>query len=135
MSNFKRAERVAIEIQRALSDIIRLVKDPRVVPLSITKTLVTDDLRLARIRVVPLGGSGNGEQLLAGLHAASGFISRSLAKQIRMKYTPKLEFHIDEHIDHAFSLVEQLQSLVMDSEEQDLSSESMEDDVDSSPDY
>ena len=121
MSTFKRAERVAIEIQRALSDIIRSVKDPRVVPLSITQTTVTDDLRLARIRVVPLGGEGDSAKLLAGLQAASGFISRSLAKQIKMKYTPKLEFHLDEHIGQAFLMVEHLESLVDKTEEEDSS--------------
>ena len=119
MSNFKRADRVAIEIQRALSDIIRAVKDPRVGLLSITNITVTDDLRLARIRVVPLGGTGDSEKLLTGLQAASGFISRKLAKQLRMKYAPKLEFHIDEHMDQAFSLVEQLEALVETSDDQE----------------
>lgn len=127
MSSFKRAERVAIEIQRALSDIIRSVKDPRVVPLSITQVSVTDDLRLARIRVVPLGGEGDAEKLLAGLQAASGFMSRSLAKQIKMKYTPKLEFHIDEHIGAAFLMVEQLGALVETTEEADSESHSTDD--------
>jgi ribosome-binding factor A len=117
MSGFKRAERVAVEILRALSEIIRSVKDPRVGPLSITNISVTDDLRLARIRVVPLGGEGDRGQLLEGLRAASGFLSRKLAKKVRMKYAPRLEFHIDEQIDQAFSLVEQLESLVENDEE------------------
>ena len=108
MSGFKRADRVSIEVHRALADLLREVKDPRVVPLSITQVRVTDDLRLARVRVVPLGGEGKHERLLEGLTAASGFLSRKLAKQVRMKYAPKLEFHLDESLDEAFSIVEQL---------------------------
>ncbi|MAA79051.1 MAG: ribosome-binding factor A [Deltaproteobacteria bacterium] len=118
MSDFKRAERVAIEIQRALSDILRTVKDPRVVPLSITHVFVTDDLRLSRVRVVPMGGVGDSHKLLEGLRAASGFLSRKLAKKVRMKYAPRLEFHIDEQLDHAFSLVEQLESLIQEDSEE-----------------
>lgn len=123
MSDFKRAERVAIEIQRALSDILRMVKDPRVVPLSITHVFVTDDLRLSRVRVVPMGGVGDSQKLLEGLRAASGFLSRQLAKKVRMKYAPKLEFHIDEQLDHALSLVEQLESLVQEESEEYTSEE------------
>ena len=112
MSDFKRSERVAIEIQRALADILRTVKDPRVVPLSSTHVFVTDDLRLSRIRVVPMGGVGDSKKLLEGLRAASGFLSRKLARKVRMKYAPKLEFFIDEQLDHTLSLVERLESLV-----------------------
>lgn len=118
MSDFKRAERVAIEIQRALSDILRAVKDPRVVPLSITHVFVTDDLRLSRVRVVPMGGIGDEKKLLEGLRAASGFLSRKLAKKVRMKYAPKLEFHIDEQLNHTLSLVEQLEALVQNDAEE-----------------
>ena len=118
MSDYKRAERVAIEIQRALSDILRSVKDPRVGPLSITHVSVTDDLRLSRVRVIPMGGIGDSTKLLEGLRAAAGFLSRKLAKRVRMKYAPKLEFHIDEQIDQAFSLVEQLESLIEESSEE-----------------
>ena len=118
MSDFKRSERVAIEIQRALADILRTVKDPRVVPLSITHVFVTDDLRLSRIRVVPMGGVGDSEKLLEGLRAASGFLSRKLARKVRMKYAPKLEFFIDEQLDHTLSLVERLESLVHEDSEE-----------------
>lgn len=123
MSDYKRAERVAIEIQRALSGILRTVKDPRVGPLSITHVFVTDDLRLSRVRVVPMGGVGDSKLLLEGLRAASGFLSRQLAKQVRVKYAPKLEFHIDEQLDQAFSMVEQLESLVEEDDSEDESSQ------------
>jgi len=111
MSGFKRAERVSIQVHRALADLLREVKDPRVVPLSITQVRVTDDLRLARVRVVPLGGVGSSDQLLEGLRAASGFLSRKLAKQVRMKYAPRLEFHLDESLEQAISIVEKLDQL------------------------
>ena len=117
MTNFKRADRVSGEIMRALSGVIRSVKDPRVVPLSITSVSLTSDLRLARVRVVPLGGQGDHEKLLQGLKAASGYLSRQLAKKIKMKYSPKLEFHLDDSLDKAFQLVEELREQESDESE------------------
>ena len=108
MSGFKRAERVSGEVHRALSEEIRGVKDPRVGPLSITSVQVTADLRIARIRIVPLGGIGDAQSLLEGLRAASGYLSRRVAKNIRMKYSPKLEFFIDDSLEQAFQIVDQL---------------------------
>ena len=45
-----------------------------------------------------------------------------------MKYAPKLEFHIDEQLDQALSLVERLESLVQeDSEEYSSEEDSSQD--------
>ena len=38
---------------------------------------MTDDLRLSRVRVVPMGGVGDSKRLLEGLRAAAGFIRRA----------------------------------------------------------
>ena len=119
MRGFKRTERVSGEVHRVLAEEVREVKDPRVGPLSITSVNVTDDLRLARVRIVPLGGVGDAESLLEGLRAASGFLSRRLAKKLRMKYSPKLEFFLDDSLEQAFQIVDQLNAQEEDSQEED----------------
>jgi ribosome-binding factor A len=109
--SYKRAVRVSGEIRRALSEIVlRGLKDPRIGPFSITEVEMTDDLRLARVRFVPLGGEGNADEILRGLRSASGYLTRELSRRVRMKYVPKLEFHIDETLPSAIKMVEQLQS-------------------------
>ena len=109
---YKRADRVAIEVHRALSDIIvRELKDPRVVPCSITGIDVSDDLRLAYVRIIPIGGRGDGQQLLSGLNSAAGFLSRKVAKRLQLKYSPKLQFFLDEHLAQAFDVVQALDEL------------------------
>ena len=117
MTDFKRAQRVAVEVHKALSEIVlRGLKDPRITPFSITEVRVTDDLRLARVRIVPLGGEGNTEKLLAGLRSAAGYLSRQIAKQLRIKYSPRLEFFLDDSLPDAISVLRGLKSIRDDEE-------------------
>ena len=112
MSNYKRADRVAGEIHRLLADILnRGMRDPRIKPISITGVSVTDDLRIARVRWIPLGGTGSAEKILEGLRSAAGFLSRQMAKQLRMKYSPRLEFFIDETLEQAIQVVQSLDKI------------------------
>jgi len=109
---FKRAERVAGEAHRALSDIaMRELKDPRVIPFSITSVQVSDDLRLAYVRIIPIGGVGDEVKLLEGLNSATGFLSRKVARRLQMKYSPKIEFFLDEHLSKALNIVQALDDL------------------------
>ena len=112
MSDFKRAQRVSVEVHRALSEVVlRGLKDPRIIPFSITEVNVTDDLRLARVRIVPLGGVGDTDTLLAGLRAAAGYLSRQVAKQMRVKYSPRLEFFLDDSLSDAISVLKGLNDI------------------------
>ena len=118
MSGYKRAQRVSIEVHRALAEVLlRGLKDPRVGSISITSVTVTDDLRLARVRFLPLGGRGKEEEIVAGLRSASGYLSREVSKIVRSKYTPRLEFFIDESPPQAIAIVDALDELSPDEEE------------------
>lgn len=111
MGNGNRSERVSIEIHRILSQLmLKGLRDPRVKQFSITSIRVTPDLRLARVRCVPLGG-GEGKELIAGLRSAAGYLSREMAKQLRMKYSPKLEFFLDEELSKAMNVIKGLDHL------------------------
>jgi ribosome-binding factor A len=110
MSN--RSKRVAGEIHKVLSELlIRGIRDPRFKPVSITSVDCTADLRLARVRFVPLGGIGDAEEILAGLRSASGYLGRETAKRIKVKYAPKLEFFIDEKYHDNIRLIQRLDKM------------------------
>ncbi len=109
MPDFKRSDRVAAQIHKALSDVLlRGLKDPRVKPISITNITVSDDLRIARVRFVPMGGVGDPQEIEDGLRSASGYLSRQVAKQVRMKYSPKLSFFVDTQLSGSFDLLDAL---------------------------
>ena len=97
----KRTERVSMEIQRVLSDVLlRGLPDPRVTPISITSVVCSPDLRHAKVHFVPMGGLGDVPTILAGLEEIGGFINREVAKKIKMKYSPAITILSDEHFEN-----------------------------------
>ena len=117
-----RAQRVAGEIQRALFDILlHGLRDPRVKPITITEVECTADLRIARVRFVLMGGGlvdGEAAQrkalddsnaTLEGLRSAAGYIRRQLSRKINLKYSPTLEFFLDERYFESVRMVEYLE--------------------------
>ena len=77
---------------RALSEIIREVKDPRVdVFTSITDVIVAPDLKTCKIYVSVLGNEEKRSSTLAGLNSAKGFIRHELARIVNLRNTPELD--------------------------------------------
>lgn len=107
--SFRRADRVSVLIQKALFEIFsRGLNDPRIGNISITSVHVTDDLRLARINYVSLGGQGDVNELKMGMESAKGFISREMAKKVKLKYTPKLEFFYDDMLLETYEIIDKI---------------------------
>ena len=105
----KRTDRVSMQVSRVVSNVLlRGLRDKRVKPVSITAVICSPDLRHARIFVVPLGGQGNPKRIVEGLNHAAGFINRQLSKELSMKYTPKVQFFLDEHFFESVDMIEKL---------------------------
>ncbi len=118
MSTYQRPERVAQQLTQILSALLRQgVRDPRVTPLTITRVRMSPDLRVADINVVPLGGDGNGEELVAGLESATGFLRRQVGRQLRLRHTPELRFHLDTMLDQAIEMTRLLDRMSSEREE------------------
>ena len=112
MSDYKRSDRVAGEVSFALSRILQEgLRDPRVTALTITSVRLSDDLRVARVNFVPLGGHGNVDAIVSGLDSARGYLRRELGHRLRLKYVPELRFHLDEQLDRAIGMTALLDSL------------------------
>lgn len=87
-------------IQRALSELIRTVKDPRVTGLiSVTRVDTTHDLKYAKVYISVLDKS-TADQVLKGLKSASGYLRRELGHAVDLRSTPELTFIRDDSIDH-----------------------------------
>lgn len=108
-----RADRLAEEIKRIVTDILRTeIKDPRINPFtSITRVDVSKDLRYARIYVSILGDQEEQEKTLEGLKNAGGFIRSELGKQIRLRYHPEITFSLDTSIQHGLKITRLLRDL------------------------
>lgn len=94
-----RLSRVQEAIKEEISQIIQFeLKDPRVGFVTVTSVNISPDLRQARIFLTILGNPEEQKESLAGLNSAKGFIRSELGKRIRMKFTPQIEFEIDQSI-------------------------------------
>ena len=66
-----------------------------------TSVKTTQDLRHARVYVSVLGTDEQRAATLAGLASAHGALQRRLARDLRLKRTPTLEFLYDDTTDRA----------------------------------
>ena len=66
------------------------------------------DLSHARVFVSVLGGDDERAETLAGLGSAHGVMQQDLARELRMKRTPTLQFVLDESIDRGMRITELL---------------------------
>ena len=104
-----RMRRVNEAVREVLS--VRLaegLKDPRIGFVTVTAVETSPDLRHARVYVSVLGDESERERTLAGLASSHGVLQGSLARELRMKRTPTLQFVYDESIDRGMRISELL---------------------------
>ena len=82
---------------------MRRVKDPRLGFITVTDVSLSEDLKIARVYISVLKGD---EKAIAIeiLNGAKGLIRSEVAKRVRSKYVPTLEFWIDESIEQGFKI-------------------------------
>jgi len=108
-----RMRRVDEAVRQVIGDAVSAdLKDPRVGFVTVTDVRTSPDLRHARVYVSVLGADGGASQLeeredtLDGLRSAHGFLQGRLARELRLKRTPTLEFLYDDTTDRALRLEE-----------------------------
>ena len=96
-------------MRQVLSDAITQdLKDPRVGFVTVTSVDTSPDLRHARVWVSVLGDDEVRQASLGGLQSAHGYLQRRVARELRLKHTPTLEFAYDDSVDHSMRVNELL---------------------------
>ena len=104
------------------------VKDPRVSTfLSINRVEVTSDLSYAKVFVSSFLPDNQLRKGVNGLNAAAGFIQREIAKKLRIRQFPKLQFVVDSGMKEGFAMVQKLNELEREEKTRESSSENTED--------
>ena len=109
-----RTERVGQLIQEKIGALILegKIKDPRVNPfLSISGVEVSRDFSWADVYVSTFKPETNLAKGVLGLQSAAGFIQAHLAKEIKLRLTPKLRFHEDQSIREGFEMIKKIEDL------------------------
>ena len=116
----KRIVRINEEIQKALSASLRNVKDPRVqnTMISVTRVETTPDLRYAKIYVSFLEES-KAADALKGLKSAAGWLRRELGTALNLRYTPELQWALDDSITYGAKMLELINSLGVKADDDD----------------
>ncbi|NDO45794.1 30S ribosome-binding factor RbfA [Clostridium sp. ASF356] len=106
MKNNNRISRINDEIMKELSQIIRFeVKDPRINAMtSVIRVDTTADLKYCKVFVSVLGQEEEKQNVMKGLKNASGFIRHLIAERVNLRFTPELQFKLDETTEYAIHM-------------------------------
>jgi len=100
-----RRARIADQIQRELSELIRLeVRDPRVRLVTLTGVELSRDQSHAKVFFTSLGSESDGRDALEGLQRAAGFLRSSLAHRLSTRTVPAIAFSYDESVERGVRL-------------------------------
>jgi ribosome-binding factor A len=101
-----RGARVADQIQRDLSELLRLeVKDPRIGLITLTDVEITPDYAHAKIYYSVLPDTPEQlEKTAQGLAACRGFLRSRLGRMLRIHQTPDLHFVLDDTAARAIAM-------------------------------
>jgi ribosome-binding factor A len=125
MAERVRPERVAEEFREILAEEIPRLKDPRIGFVTVTRVKIGPDLRRATVYYTVLGENRDHRSTKAGLTSARSHLRSTLGHQVRLKYTPELDFEEDvglEQLERVTELLKQIGS----TQEQDPDAEAEE---------
>ena len=114
-----RIGRINEQIQKELASLIRNLKDPRVqdTMISITHVETTPDLRGAKVYVSFLQEE-RAKDALKGLKSAGGYLRRELGRALNLRYTPELNWALDDSITYGAKMMKLINSLEVKKDEE-----------------
>lgn len=75
------------------------LKDPRIGFVTVTAVDTTSDFSYARVYVSVFGSEEDRAQTLQGLASSRGYLQQGIARELRIKRTPQLEFLHDDVLE------------------------------------
>lgn len=106
-----RPDRVAEEFREVLAEEIPRLKDPRIGFVTVTRVDVSGDLRRATVYYTVLGENRDHRATNAGLRSARTHLRSELGRQVRLKFTPELEFEEDVGLTQVERVTELLKQI------------------------
>ncbi|MFC3419683.1 30S ribosome-binding factor RbfA [Salinicoccus hispanicus] len=101
MSN--RHERVAEEIKKVVSETLRTkVSDPDIGMITVTDVELTKEMEIATIYFTSL--NENREEVEAALGRSKGLVRSEVAREIRIRKAPELQFKYDTSIEYGHKI-------------------------------
>jgi ribosome-binding factor A len=100
-----RLARVAEAVREVASEtILYELRDPRVKLVTVTRAEVSGDLQHAKVYVSVMGSEKEQKLTLRGLQHAAGFIQSKLAQRLQTRFTPVLQFVLDQGVKKSIEM-------------------------------
>ena len=111
----RRVLKAAEAIREVVSmTILTDLRDPRVEGVTVTFVEVSPDMRQAKVHVSIMGSEAQQKLCLHGLRSSAGYIQSKISDRIDTRYTPKLQFVIDEGVKKSLAINQMLRELLPD---------------------
>ncbi|MGE0609991.1 MAG: 30S ribosome-binding factor RbfA [Pirellulales bacterium] len=105
MSSSRRLLKAAQAIRQVVSmAILAELKDPRVRGVTVTHVEVAPDMRSAKVHVSVMGDETAERLCLSGLRSSAGYLQSRIAEGIDTRYTPRLEFVLDQGVKKSIAI-------------------------------
>jgi ribosome-binding factor A len=125
----RRTAKVAEAVREQVSTTILFgLKDPRVKNVTVTRVEVSPDLRNAKVYVSVMGDEKAQRLTIKGLESARGFLQAKLAERVKIRYTPILQFQLDQGVKRSIEASRLLREVLPPSN--DTESDSLDEDMD-----
>nr|MBO2488493.1 30S ribosome-binding factor RbfA [Gammaproteobacteria bacterium] len=112
--SYPRSRRVAQQLQRALSEIMRReLRDPRLGMVTVTEVRMSSDLAYATVYYSVLGDSGEAQAIL---DKAAPQLRGPVGRALGLRHSPELRFVKDELIEGGARLTELINQAVKEDE-------------------
>jgi len=109
----RRAQKVAEAIREVVSmAILAELQDPRIQDVTVTYVEVSGDLHHAKVHVSVMGDEKHQKLSLRGLESAAGFLQSKIARQIELRFTPRLKFVLDQGVKRSIEISQILQQVL-----------------------
>ena len=110
----ERLRRVNEAVKEVLSEGVGELKDPRIGFVTVTGVETSADLRHARVFVSVLGSERSQRGSMKALESAHGVLQARVARELRLKRTPRLSFHYDPSVERGVRMSHLIDELAPD---------------------
>ncbi len=88
------------------------LRDPRVEGVTVTRVEVSPDMRQAKVYVSIMGSEAQQKLCLHGLRSSAGYLQSKISDRIDTRYTPRLQFMVDEGVKKSLAINQLLSELL-----------------------
>ena len=93
------------------------LRDPRIEGVTVTYVEVSPDMRQAKVHVSIMGDEAQQRLCLHGLRSSAGFLQGKISDRIDTRYTPRIQFQLDEGVKKSLAISRMLRELLPENSE------------------